>query len=63
VEELEAVMGRMEMLARQITPKHQGLAADGMEDLQRLATLRERGLLSEEQFEASKKALISRWSQ
>lgn len=62
VEELEAVMGRMEMLARQITPRRQGIAGEGLEDLQRLASLRERGLLTEDQFEASKKALMSRWS-
>jgi hypothetical protein len=50
------------MLARQITPRRQGLAGEGLEDLQRLASLRERGLLTEEQFEASKKALLARWS-
>lgn len=61
VEELEAVMGRMEMLARQITPKRQGLAGEGLEDLQRLASLKERGLLTEDQFESTKKALLARW--
>lgn len=61
VEELEAVIGRMEMLARQIAPKRLGPGREGLEDLQRLASLRERGLLSEEQFEASKRALMARW--
>lgn len=63
VEELEAVIGRMEMLARQIAPKRQGLGGEGLEDLQRLASLRERGLLTEEQFEASKRALMARWAE
>ncbi|MBI4911544.1 MAG: response regulator [Acidobacteria bacterium] len=62
-EELEAVLGRMEMLAKQITPKRpEGPLGDGLEDLHRLASLKERGLLSDDQFEASKRAILARWA-
>lgn len=63
VEELEGVIGRMEMLAKEIAPRpSSGPVSEGLEDLQRLAAFKDRGLLTEEQFEASKKALLSRWT-
>ncbi len=60
IESLEATKGRMEMLAHRINP----MADSGSEtlgDLERLAGLKARGMLTEEQFEAGKKALLSRW--
>lgn len=63
VEELEGVIGRMEMLAKEIAPRvAPGPVSEEVGDLQRLATLMDRGLLTEEQFEASKKALLARWT-
>ena len=63
VEELEAVIGRMEMLAKEIAPRPaHAPVTEGVEDLQRLAGLKDRGLLTEEQFEASKKAILARWT-
>lgn len=63
VEELEGVIGRMEMLAKEIAPRpHQGPVGEAVEDLHRLAGLKDRGLLTDEQFEISKKALMARWT-
>jgi two-component system cell cycle response regulator len=59
-EEMEATMGRLEMLAQRISPAPEA-ASEALGDLERLAGLRTRGLLSEEQFENAKKALLSRW--
>jgi multidrug resistance efflux pump len=50
----------MEMLAQRISPAPEA-ASEALGDLERLAGLRTRGLLSEEQFENAKKALLSRW--
>lgn len=63
VDELEGVIGRMEMLAKEIAPRPaSGPGGPRVDDLQRLAGLRDRGLLTEEQFEAAKKALLPRSS-
>lgn len=59
VERLEATKGRMEMLAHRIDAAD--LSSEALEDLERLAGLKTRGLLSDEQYEAAKKALLSRW--
>lgn len=60
VESLEATKGRMEMLAHRINPAGDS-GSEALGDLERLAGLKARGMLTEEQFEAGKKALISRW--
>jgi len=61
-ERLETTLGRMEILANQIAPAASTAPrADALEDLERLATLKAKGLLSEEEFEQGKKNLLSRW--
>ncbi|GLH69176.1 hypothetical protein GETHPA_07090 [Geothrix rubra] len=62
-ERLETTLGRMEILANQITPASpaQAPAADPLADLERMATLKAKGLLSDEEFEQAKKSLLSRW--
>ncbi len=61
IEQMEGTLGRMEMLAQRISPI---LPATGdgnvLGDLERLAGLRARGLLSEDQFESAKSSLLSR---
>ena len=59
---LETTLGRMEILANQIMPT--GAAAerpDALADLERLAGLKAKGLLTDEEFEQGKKNLLSRW--
>lgn len=60
IESLEATKGRMEMLAHRINPAADG-GSEALGDLERLAGLKARGMLTEAQFEAGKKALLSRW--
>jgi len=60
IDSLEATKGRMEMLAHRINPMADG-GSEALGDLERLAGLKGRGMLTEEQFEAAKKALLSRW--
>ena len=60
-ERLETTLGRMEILANQITPVTSSPRADALEDLERLAALKAKGLLSEEEFEKGKRNLLSRW--
>lgn len=57
----EATMGRMEMLATRITPAGPVDGGSQLGDLERLASLRTRGLLSEEEFDAAKRSLLARW--
>jgi len=59
-ERLETTLGRMEILANQIAP---GPAprSDALEGLERLAALKAKGLLSDEEFDQGKKNLLSRW--
>lgn len=62
IEDLEATQGRMEMLAQRIAPhapEPQGIPLLG--DLERLAGLRARGLLTEDQFESAKSTLLTRF--
>lgn len=61
-ERLETTLGRMEILANQIMPAG-GVAErpDPLADLERLAALKGKGLLSEEEFEQGKKNLLARW--
>ena len=61
-ERLETTLGRMEILANQISPASPAAApADPMADLERLAGLKAKGLLSDEEFEQAKKTLLTRW--
>jgi DNA-binding NtrC family response regulator len=61
VESMTTVQGRMEMLAQAMTPEPASAARPDMKDLTELATLHARGQLTDEQFEAAKKALLGRW--
>ena len=60
VETLEATKGRMEMLANRISPASDA-SSEALGDLERLANLKTRGLLTDDQFETAKKALLARW--
>jgi len=60
VDTLEATKGRMEMLANRINPATDS-GSEALADLERLAGLKARGMLSDDQFETAKKALLSRW--
>lgn len=60
-ERLESTMGRMEILANTLTPSSAGAKPDALGDLERLATLKSKGLLSDEEFEQGKKNLLARW--
>lgn len=63
-ERLETTLGRMEILANQIAPATGGPGrSDALADLERLASLKGKGLLSDEEFEQGKKNLLSRWLQ
>ena len=60
-ERLETTLGRMEILANQIATSAAAAKPDALADLERLAVLRGKGLLSEEEFEHGKKNLLARW--
>ena len=60
-ERLETTLGRMEILANQLAPTGGPGRSDALADLERLASLKGRGLLSDEEFEQGKKNLLSRW--
>lgn len=61
IEDLQATQGRMEILAHRITPLQPELGASSvLEELERLAGLRARGLLTEGQFESAKSAVLGR---
>lgn len=64
VEGLVTTLGRMEILANQLAPAVAGggsSAPDALADLERLAALKSKGMLSEEEFEQGKKNLLNRW--
>ena len=61
VESLEASVGRMEMLAQQIDPMQGGQRTRSLEELEQLAVLRSKGILTEEQFQSARKSLLTRW--
>ncbi len=60
-ERLETTLGRMEILANQMAPTGGPGRSDALADLERLAALKGKGLLSEEEFEQGKKNLLARW--
>ncbi|NTW85679.1 MAG: response regulator [Holophagaceae bacterium] len=60
-ERLETTLGRMEILANQMAPGGGIAKPDALADLERLATLKGKGMLSEEEFEHGKKNLLARW--
>jgi len=61
VESLEATKGRMEMLAQQIDPMRGDLRTNSLEELEQIANLRYKGILTEEQFQSVRKSLLTRW--
>ena len=61
VETMETLQGRMEMLAEAMTPEPLESGRKDLKELQDLANLRKRGLLSDQEFDAAKKALLSKW--
>ena len=60
IEELETTQSRMEMLANRINPVAD-TSSEALGDLERLAGLKARGMLTEKQFEEGKKALLAKW--
>jgi DNA-binding NtrC family response regulator len=63
VEGLETTLGRMEILANQLAPMGAAVATppDPLADLERLASLKAKGILSEEEYEHGKKNILARW--
>jgi DNA-binding NtrC family response regulator len=61
VETMETIQGRMEMLAQVMMPDPPESARADVRDLQNLAGMHSRGQLSDEEFEAAKKTILSRW--
>jgi DNA-binding NtrC family response regulator len=59
-ERLETTLGRMEILANQMAPAGGPGRAEALADLERLAALKTKGLLSDEEFEHGKKNLLAR---
>lgn len=60
LEAMTTIQGRMEMLAQVMTPPAPAGRGD-LRELQELATLHSQGKLSDGEFEAAKKSLLSRW--
>jgi DNA-binding NtrC family response regulator len=61
VESLEAAKGRMEMLAQQIDPMRGEMRSNSLDELEHIANLRHKGVLTEEQFQSVRKSLLTRW--
>ncbi len=61
LELLETTLGRMEILANQLAPTGGPGRSDSLVDLERLASLKAKGMLSEEEFDQGKKNLLARW--
>jgi len=61
VEAMETIQGRMEMLAQVMTPEPAEPGRRDLKELQDLAAMHTQGQLSDEEFEAAKKTLLSRW--
>jgi DNA-binding NtrC family response regulator len=61
VEALGAAVGRMEMLAQQISPAAEQKSRP-LEELEQLASLRSKGALTEGQFQSMRQSLLMRWS-
>jgi len=51
----------MEMLAQQIDPAQSAQRTRSLEELEQLAVLRSKGVLTEEQFQSARKSLLTRW--
>jgi DNA-binding NtrC family response regulator len=62
VDALEAAVGRMEMLAQQISPAAAEQKSRPLEELEQLASLRSKGALTEGQFQSMRQSLLMRWS-
>ena len=60
-ERLETTLGRMEILANSMAPTSGSAKPDALADLERIAALKTKGLLSDEEFEQGKKNLLARW--
>ena len=60
-ERLETTLGRMEILANQIAAPGLAPQKDPLADLERMAALRAKGSLSEEEFEQAKRTILGRW--
>lgn len=61
IEDLQATQGRMEMLASRFTPlMPEPGSGSVLGDLERISGLRSRGLLTEDQFESAKSAVLGR---
>jgi DNA-binding NtrC family response regulator len=61
LELLETTLGRMEILANQLAPTVGPGRSDSLADLERLASLKSKGMLSDEEFDQGKKNLLARW--
>jgi DNA-binding NtrC family response regulator len=61
VEAMETIQGRMEMLAQVMTPEPVDPGRKDLKELHDLANLHHRGQLTDEEFEAAKKTLLSKW--
>ncbi|MCL1893915.1 MAG: response regulator [Holophagaceae bacterium] len=61
VNSLETTKGRMEMLAQHISPSQGEQKARSLNDIEQLATLRSKGILTEEQFQSARQSLLTRW--
>ncbi|MDR2560913.1 MAG: response regulator [Holophagales bacterium] len=62
VESLEATKGRMEMLAQQISPARYDQMDKSFGELEQLAALRKKGILTEDQFQTARQFILRRWS-
>jgi DNA-binding NtrC family response regulator len=62
VDSLEATKGRMEMLAQQISPGRDDQMEKSFGELEQLAALRSKGVLTEGQFQTARQFILKRWS-
>jgi DNA-binding NtrC family response regulator len=62
VDSLEATKGRMEMLAQQISPVRDDQMEKSFGELERLAALRSKRILTEDQFQSARQFILRRWS-
>jgi DNA-binding NtrC family response regulator len=61
VEAMGALQGRMEMLAQVMTPEPAEPGRRDLRELRDLAVMHTQGQLTDEEFEAAKKSLLSKW--
>jgi DNA-binding NtrC family response regulator len=62
VDTLETAIGRMEMLAQQISPAVGEHRSRPLEELEQLAALRSKGAMTEGRFQSMRQSLLMRWS-